>query len=78
MKIWCSLNSNPANKWCESWALWSSSPVAYFYKIFLGKLLLNYPMQWTASRTQLIDLFFYFWVLFQGRGMVGFRASIDN
>jgi hypothetical protein len=29
MKIWCSLNRNPANRWCESWALWSSFPVAY-------------------------------------------------
>ena len=39
MKIWCSLNRNPANKCRESWALWSSFPVAYVSKIFLGKLL---------------------------------------
>jgi hypothetical protein len=38
MKIWCFLNSNPANRWRESCALWSSFPVAYFTKIFLGKL----------------------------------------
>jgi hypothetical protein len=41
MKIWCSLNRNPANRWCESCALWSSFPVAYVSKIFLGKLLEN-------------------------------------
>jgi hypothetical protein len=39
MKIWCTLNRNPANRWCESCALWSSFPVAYVSKIFLGKLL---------------------------------------
>ena len=39
MKIWCSPNRNPANRWCESWALWSSFPVADISKLFLGKLL---------------------------------------
>jgi hypothetical protein len=39
MKIWCSLSRNPANKWSESCALWSSFPVARVSKIFLGKLL---------------------------------------
>ena len=29
MKIWCSLNGNPANRCRESCALWSSFPVAY-------------------------------------------------
>ena len=38
MKIWCTLNRNPANEWRESWALWSSFPVADVSKIFLGKL----------------------------------------
>jgi hypothetical protein len=37
MKIWCSLNRNPANKWSESCALWSSFPVAYVSKIFFGE-----------------------------------------
>jgi hypothetical protein len=41
MKIWCSLTRNPANKWSESCPLWSSFPVAYVSKIFLGKLLLD-------------------------------------
>jgi hypothetical protein len=45
MKIWCSLGRNPANKWSESCALWSSFPVAYVSKIFLGKLLkLFFPL----------------------------------
>jgi hypothetical protein len=39
MKMWCSLNRNPANGWRESCALWSSLPVACDTKIFLGKLL---------------------------------------
>ena len=39
MKIWCSLNRNPANKRRESCALWSSFPVACVSKVFLGKLL---------------------------------------
>ena len=38
MKIWSSLNRNPANRCRESCALWSSFPVAYVFKIFLGKL----------------------------------------
>jgi hypothetical protein len=41
MKIWRSLSRNPANRRRESWALWSSFPVAYVSKIFLGKLLKN-------------------------------------
>jgi hypothetical protein len=41
MKIWCSLNRNPANRCCESCALWSSFPVADVSKIFLGKLLFS-------------------------------------
>ena len=44
MKIWRSLNRNPAKRWCESWALWSSFPVAYVEEIFLGKLLLECPL----------------------------------
>ena len=44
MKIWCSLNRNPANKCRESCALWSSFPVAYVSKIFLGKLLDYLPL----------------------------------
>jgi hypothetical protein len=39
MKIWCILNKNPANKCRESCALWSSFPLAYVSKIFMGKLL---------------------------------------
>ena len=42
MKIWCSLNRNPANRCCESWALWSSFPVAGVSKILLGKFLKLY------------------------------------
>ena len=41
MKIWRSLKRNPANGCRESWALWSSFPVAYVPKIFLGKLPLK-------------------------------------
>ena len=33
------LDPDPANKWSESCALWSSFPVAWVAKIFLGKLL---------------------------------------
>ena len=39
MKMWCSLNRNPANGWRESCALWSSLPVAWVREILLGKLL---------------------------------------
>jgi len=44
MKIWCRLNGNSANRWRESCALWSSFPVAYVSKIFLGKLLTQYDL----------------------------------
>jgi hypothetical protein len=44
MKIWCFLNRNSANKWRESCALWSSFPVAYVTRIFLGKLLGCYQL----------------------------------
>ena len=37
MKIWRTLSRNPANKWCESCALWSGFPVAYVSKIFFGE-----------------------------------------
>ena len=39
MKIWCSLNRNPADRCRESCALWSSFPLADVSKIFLGILL---------------------------------------
>jgi hypothetical protein len=39
MKVWHSLNRNPANRWSESCPLWSSFPVAYVTIIFLRKLL---------------------------------------
>jgi hypothetical protein len=42
MKIWCTLNRNPANKWSESCALWSSFPVADVSKLFLEKLLIGH------------------------------------
>ncbi len=44
MKIWCTLNRNPANRCRESWALWSSFPVAYVSKIFFGNLLYLPPL----------------------------------
>ena len=44
MKIWRSLGRNPANKCCESCALWSSFPVAGVSRIFLGKLLVDSPI----------------------------------
>jgi hypothetical protein len=46
MKIWCSLTRNPANKWSESCPLWSSFPVAHVSKIFLGKLLIPFHIDY--------------------------------
>jgi hypothetical protein len=39
MKMWCSLNRNPTNRWRESCALWSSLPVAETTIILLGEHL---------------------------------------
>jgi len=44
MKIWCTLKRNPAHRCCESCALWSSFPVAYVSKMFMGKLLEIFPL----------------------------------
>jgi hypothetical protein len=41
MKIWCSQNRNPANRWSESCPLWSGFPVAPVTKIFLEKFSNN-------------------------------------
>jgi hypothetical protein len=38
---------------------------------------LDETVQGTAGSAQLIDLFFHFRVLFQGRGVVGLQTSID-
>jgi hypothetical protein len=49
MKIWSTLNGNPANKCRESCALWSSFPVANVSEIFLGKLRAQVNLDKTPS-----------------------------
>jgi len=45
MKMWCTLNRNPADRCPESCALLSSFPVAHVSKIFLWTLLaLIFPL----------------------------------
>jgi hypothetical protein len=55
MRIWCILNRNPADRWCESCALWSSFPVADVSNVFLGKLLCYFSLTTAIKNGYIAD-----------------------